>query len=351
MSDKYRDISWLMELIDLEEVLDRLGVTVVRQSGESLVAYCPDHHLYVDREPSHPKWYIYTETGQTICFTEDRKSNLVYTAARLLECSHDEAARFIVGSDWDAGALAVRRLRYKLKGLRGNGKSKLKDSKPKVRLVNNMEREVERGFVLDSGFRYFWEPPGKSPTNITSETVKAHCVFQRTWGFYNDRVIIPFFQNAEIVGFVANDILGAKEWVKRHPGLGEDDYKKVLYPKNMGMTRFLYGIDDLPEKVDEVVLVEGARDKMKLTQEGFYALALLHSGLSDEQLALLTERAPKRIFVMMDGDPAGVAASEKIAERLVQFFSTFIVQTPDDLDPKNLDKTRIKRLFEQAEEK
>ena len=40
---KYKDISWLMSSIDVENVLNRLGTTVSSKSGHVLRALCPDH--------------------------------------------------------------------------------------------------------------------------------------------------------------------------------------------------------------------------------------------------------------------------------------------------------------------
>ena len=96
---RYKDISWLMPSVDVPTVLDKLGVDHEGVRGGEIRGFCPDHHLYTGRQPSHPYWTVNVETGETYCFTEGRGSNLVWIVRRLLECRRaDDAAKFLAGA-------------------------------------------------------------------------------------------------------------------------------------------------------------------------------------------------------------------------------------------------------------
>lgn len=343
----YRDIEWLMPSLDLDIVLQRLGTEVVARHGDNIVAYCPDHHLFTNRLPSHPKWYLHLRTGKCICFTEGRGSNLVYVASRVLGKSPSEVIDWLLGTDAqeEVRLLRIKAMRRKLQEWQ---EGTTEDDKPKIKGLDSVEEDIKRSSVLSSGYKYFMSPPGKKPTNILPDTLRSFKVFQRTWGYYSDRVIIPFFMRRSLVGFVANDILGEKEWLKRHAGKTPDQYKKVLYPPGFQMIECLFGFDVVERHADPLLLVEGAREMMKAWQEGHSAVALLHTNLSDEQLILLGHLTPKRIVVMFDGDVPGYDAAPQAAKKLQDFFPTYIAVLPIGIDPKNLDGKAMASFIDKA---
>jgi DNA primase len=335
-----------MGQVDSESLLDRLGVDFYRKSGDELFSYCPDHHLYVNRRPSHPKWYLNTKTGKTHCFTEGRGSNIVFTIARLRECSTKEAIKWMLGveSEKDVKYVKLKSLAKKLKKLQE------KDDTPNtVALLHDIAEEVENGTVYDTGYEFFINPAGKKPTNILPETVDHFKVFERKWGYYTNRVIIPFFQKKELVGFCAVDTLGVDEWKTGHPGIDAGNYKKVLYPKGFSASECLFGYDEVKKGSPSMIITEGPREVMKLWQEGFRnSVAVLGSSLSDGQVRLISELFPKEIVLMFDGDVAGYEATNKAAKRLADFFDVYVVVLPLGTDPKHLDKKEMGRLVANA---
>lgn len=343
----YRDIEWLMPSLDLDVVLPRLGVEIVSRHGENVVAYCPDHYLFTHRQPSHPKWYLHVRTGKCICFTEGRGSNLVFVASRVLNKSLSETVEWLLDTDnsEEIRLLRIKSMRQKLHEWReGIDRS----VRPKVKGLQAMQEDVRRGLILQSGLDYFMRPPGKKATNISQCTVQHFQVFQRTWGYYSNRVITPFFMRRLFVGFVANDILGEDEWLKRHPGKNSKSYRKVLYPSDFRMGEYLFGFDEAERYADPLLLVEGTRDAMKAWQEGFGAVALLHTDLTDDQLILLGHLTPKSIVVMFDGDIAGYDNAPKVAKKLEDFFSTRIAVLPIGFDPKNLNGNAMADLIKKS---
>ena len=347
----FRDIAWLMGDLDVELVLDRMGIKPVKRRGNQIIALCPDHFLFVNRQPSHPKWELDLKTGKTFCFTEGRGSNLVYTVSRLRGCSAREGAAWMLELDeaGDVERYRLKRLSERIAVIQGGGAS---DDENPVDFLEEMREEIENGVVYESGYEFFRHPPGKDkmPTRILPKTVRYFRVVQKTSGFYANRVIVPFFTKHELVGFCAIDILGEEEWFKRNPAAERSEYKKVRYPLGSKTGRCIFGFDEIAQGAEFVILVEGARDVMKLWQEGFPdSGAVLGSSISSAQIVLLSEKHPRRVVVMMDGDQAGLDASCRIAGKLCDVFKVEVAKPPWGFDPKNLNHKQIGRSLAEAQ--
>jgi len=344
---KYKDISWLMPSVDVEDVLAKLGSEVSRHSGKEVFAFCPDHHLFVGRKSSHPKWVVNSETGETFCHTEGRGSNLVWTVCRLLECGPKEAVKFLTGiqGEVDTGKLATAAMGHSHLKL----KRKMEEENSTVMGLESVKQDMEKPHLSDAAYRFFMQPPErKLPTNILPETVERYRVFQRTWGQYIDRVIIPFFMRGELVGFSALDILGKKNWLDKHPLKTEDDYRKTLYPANFHSAECLFGFDDCQKAADMLIITEGPREVMKLWQEGFSnAVAILGAHLSGGHELLIGTLAPKRIVLMFDGNKAGREIANRAAKKLSRLYKPSCLKEcvlPEGYDPKNLAREQLESL-------
>lgn len=344
---KYKDITGYMPSIDVPSVLKRLGLPVVNRSGSQIFSFCPDHEQYTGRKPSHPKWNVNIQTGETMCFTEGRGSNLLFIVSRLLKCSGRDALKFLTGTDddIDLGGIELKALSHKLSSLKIQDEEDLQQ--PKVAGLDNIKSDMEGHYMSDVAYEFFMNPPEKKyPTNITRQTVDHYRVFERTWGFYSNRVIVPFFLKNELLGFCAIDILGKKEWVRRNPEKEDGEYRKVRYPLNLQTGKILFGFDGCQTGADDLILVEGVREQMKLWQEGFpNTVAILGAYLSDDHYKLLSELNPKRIALMFDGDDAGVAITERTAKKLSRNFNTLKCMLPRGKDPKNLSQQDFERLL------
>lgn len=342
---KHRNIDWLMPSINVPDVLKRLGLSIEGQSGYEITSYCPDHHLFTGRKPSHPFWGVNTKTGETMCFTEGRGSNLFFTVCRLLNTTANETTQFLTGveGEMDFGDLGIKALKAKMSSLTNHEEEEL----PKVVGLDAINDDILKHSISPMAYQFFIHPPEKKyPTNILKETVDYFKVFERTWGFYSNRGIIPFFLKGELVGFCAIDLLGKKEWMRRNPEIDEKEYRKTRYPLNMQTGKMLFGFDDCKRNADDLILVEGAREKMKLWQEGFpNSCAILGAYLSDDQYRLISELNPKRVVLMFDGDDAGVAITERAAKKLARNFNVLKVMTPRGKDPKNLTMSDFERII------
>jgi hypothetical protein len=343
---KYRDISWLMPAVDVPSVLKRLGVDVESAYGGEVSAYCPDHHIFTGRAPSHPKWTCSMSTGETYCFTEPRGSNILWTVCRLLGCDPGEAVEFMTGKD--EGSLSTAILSNRLAKLMGTGAVK-KVEDGEVKGLDSIGEDLKNRFISDACYQYFIHPPDKKPTNIRKETVDQYQVFERRWGYYANRAIVPYFLRGELIGFCAIDILGKKNWLLEHPMKTEDDYRKTLYPMNFKSGMYLFGFDDCQKAAPFVVVTEGSREVMKLRQEGFpNSVACLKAELGEDQILMLGELAPRELVLMFDGDKAGYAATDKMARTLSGLFLTRKCFLPPGKDPKQLEGKDYAELIKRS---
>lgn len=346
--NRYKDITWLMPSVDLPSIFIKLGVIVEPKHGDEIRGFCPDHNLYTGRKQSDPNWTVNTVTGETFCFTEARGSNLVWTVCRLLKCEPDDAAMFLAGKSTRADMAELEIAAFKVKSaklhtLKG-------DKKPsEIKGLDAIAKDIANRKMSEKAYQFFLHPPGKKhPTNISRETVDRYRVFERTWGFYKDRVIIPYFIMGELVGFCAIDLLGKEAWVKAHQDQGEKAYKKVRYPENFISTECLFGFDDCKKGEDFIIVTEGAREVMKLTQEGFPAVAILGAYISPYHRELLSKLSPKKIVLMFDGDDAGVAITTRAAKALEVSYAGDRIQKcflPRGRDPKTMSRNELLQML------
>ena len=342
---RYKNISWLMPKINVDDVLARLNSSIDSKSGDEIRAFCPDHYLSTGRESSHANWTVNVKTGKTFCFTESRGSNLVFIICRMFNCEPDEAVKFLMGSetDLDIGALQLEALKQRQQSF-----SPEQEEDREVKGLNVISKDMENRYMSEAAYKFFIHPPGKKyPTNILPETVDRYWVFERTWGYYTNRIIIPYVLGGYLVGFCALDMLGKEVWKDKHPLKDEKDYRKVLYPMNFVSGSFLFGYDDCQQGADFVIVTEGAREVMKLWQEGFTnSVAILGSFLGDTQLQMLTRLSPKRVVLMFDGDEAGKKMTSRIADKLERNFGDKVQRCflPEGKDPKHLTRADFEDL-------
>jgi len=333
-----------MPKVDIESVLARLNSPIKSRSEKEIRAFCPDHELMTGRRPSHANWTVNIKTGQTMCFTEGRASNLVFIVCRLFGCDVKEAIKFLTGLDSDLpiGEIKAASIKHRLSQMR-----ETEDEKQEVHGLDAIAKDIENRYMSEEAYQFFIRPPGKQyPTNITKETVDRYLVFERTWGYYANRVIIPFVMRGLLRGFCALDLLGKERWLKQHPLKTEDDYRKVLYPMHFVAGDFLFGYDDCEPGADFIIVTEGPREVMKLWQEGFpNSVAILGSYLSNNQYVSLAELHPRRVVLMFDGDDAGVKTTGRIADKLKKLCPVQQCFVPRGKDPKNLDRADFERLI------
>jgi len=104
---------------------------------------------------------------------------------------------------------------------------------------------------------------------------------------YNERIIIPFIENDEIVYFIARSFTGSKLRY-RNPVIDSSG--------------FVFNIDKIRE---ELVIVEGVFDALSFNSEIQIATAMLTSRISDKQVNKILEKEPRTIIFAPDNDLTG----------------------------------------------
>lgn len=108
---------------------------------------------------------------------------------------------------------------------------------------------------------------------------------------YNNRVIIPFVFQGEVVGWTARKVVS-----------GNPKYLSDQHPN------FVFNLDAVTDPQQYVFVVEGPFDALAIR-----GVALLHNDISDQQ-ARLINRLGKTVIVIPDQDSAG----EKLIDRAIE---------------------------------
>ena len=144
---------------------------------------------------------------------------------------------------------------------------------------------------------------------------------------YNKRIFIPFYEEGELVFFVARDYTGTAK-------------QRYMNPKGMSSHDFVFNIDNVDEG-DDVVIVEGVMDAMTLNKNK--STAMLTSKVGAKQVDKIWDRAPGDIIFVPDLDRAGIVS-------LIDNFKIFSERKPPSSNSKFyiywIDKRRKDALLE-----
>ncbi len=151
---------------------------------------------------------------------------------------------------------------------------------------------------------------------------------------FRDRLIFPLLlSNGRVVGF------GGR-------ALGDQEPKYLNSPETRvyRKSHYLYGLAQARlalRSTREAILVEGYTDLLSLHQAGFTnTVASAGTAFTRDQAKTLSRYADK-VFLVYDGDSAGIQAATRAAEELVRLgLKMRIVALPDDADPDSYVRER-----------
>jgi|SRR5580765_247426 len=156
------------------------------------------------------------------------------------------------------------------------------------------------------------------------------------WDPENKRVVIP----------VQDERDKLKLLIKR--AIFDSQRPKYLYSEDSVKTEILFGASKIPMKPEYVVLTEGSTDVIALNQHGIPAVGILGTGISREQVKILSRLRPKKVYLMFDKDTAGVRNIEIAMERLRKY-PLFVCRYPKGKsDPAELSEKEALRSIERA---
>jgi len=131
---------------------------------------------------------------------------------------------------------------------------------------------------------------------------------------FHNRVIVPFYENGELVYFIARTF-------------EKDNKLRYKNPKGIDAGNFVFQIDDLK---DDVFIFEGVFDALSL-HEPQVGTAMLSNKLKTQQIIKILDRAPKRIIFVTENDKneTAIKAGRK---NLILNISNFMKYKPASLN-------------------
>lgn len=201
-------------------------------------------------------------------------------------------------------------------------------------------------------------PLDPNHTNIVTKRAIKHLhsrkitdkqIVQHKFGFcmsgeYENRVIIPIYENGDL-----------KFWVAR--AISSDTYMKEKSPSdndwNISKSEVIFNIDRAARKYHSAVISEGIYDALSW---GDIGISLLGKSLYQEQLNILLdyrELLTEGIYIALDWDAKDNAT--KMAEQLSEYFKVYMINIPEELDDPNnclrkKGRAYMWKLLEDAEE-
>lgn len=259
-----------MTVEDMEDLLDRLGIEVIRINGSEIQANCPGHLKRVGREDNNPSWWINSDTGAHICFSCGFKGSVT----SLIE--------FIQGIDFESA------------------KQWMTDG---VELTRALDKATKKQPVLkevvdisEANLAAFVEPPVEQlkGRGITPEAAAHYGV---KWDLLKRCWILPI-----------RDPLSGKLWGWQEKGTNRY-FRNYPTGVNKSLTAFGYG----QYQGGPMVVVESPLDVARMGSVGLFGgIATYGSAVSKTQINLI--RGAEAVIVAMDNDEAGRESSKAILE-------------------------------------
>jgi DNA primase len=311
--DEWVDFSAVKGAVSLEAVLRHYEVAGLRRHRDQLEGCCPIH-----RGKRDDSFRANLSKNVFHCFACQAHGNVLDLVAAMEKCSIREAACRL--QQWFGIAVSGLSARH---GVGGAGKTELVREKegcnPPLHFALTgvdhahpylQQRGIDRATAEEFGMGFYGGP-----------------------GLMSGRIVIPI-RNAsgEIVAYVGRALDG------RSP--------KYKLPAGFRKAWELFNIQRaVATSRQTVIVVEGYFDCVRVHQAGFpFVVALMGSSLSASQERVLAERF-EQVFLMLDGDAAGCAASGVISTRLSGTCSVAQVKVPEGAQPDQLSPTVIRDLI------
>ena len=362
----------LLQVKPMQDILDSLGIVYNSHSnGQVIRGKCPDHYLYTGRYPSGDSdWAVNVRTGQTFCHTQKRGSNILMIAKRLKNFQTlQQAFNFIsegykIKDKFQKFVSGEKRIGFTPKKI--SSVKKINDSQ-KVQFeqkINNATKLVESAVLNQQTVDFFLKD------GIRIDTVRKFNVVSLQSGYSKYRCLIPFYDHVNLnkmVGYVSVNTLGKHQYIKR---MGRilfklknihdwkniryiysvliQKYKKAIYLKNSLMRQNLFGLNVLLKdnaNLDDIYLVQGQRDAMKMQQQGFPCVGTHGSHVSVQQLNIMRFVGVKNVYLLFDGDNAGRQGAEKAVQLILSHGFRVYNIDPKDKDPKKYNRQQMLNLI------
>lgn len=292
---------------DLVESWADAYLDVRSRSGEEWSCVCPFHQ---DSGTTKPDLYLNVRKGVYLCMSTScgARGSVVELVARVSGVEQADAER-VLGL---GGKRRVEAVRERLAVARQPA-----PEEPRISRARLEELRSDR---------YWSDRRGLAP-----ETCER---FELGFDDLTRRAVIPYRDREGVCRYL----------IQRATGGG--DGPRYLYPRGFPLRSALFNLYAIDAR-DEVILVEGSVDAMKVWQAGVTnVVALLGSGAFDEQLAQLRNL---RLVAFLDRDAAGAAAVRRLCKHHSRVFRVArYPATSSAKDPDGLTADEVRRAVERA---
>lgn len=172
-----------------------------------------------------------------------------------------------------------------------------------------------------------------------------------TKGYYKNRLIIPVKTKKTRTFFAPTAFTKRKyEAIKGRMKERGENFRKSLFPKGSFMGEVLYRFDEVKDSFDDLFVVEGFWDFLRLRKYEVNSTACFGSHVSFSQMVLLSETDAERIYLMLDGDvPFETLEKNFNLMRAICFDKEVrLCRLPEDKDPDTLSFKEFKKVVSRS---
>ena len=260
-------------MVDIEQVLLNLDISLVAQRGEEIQGLCPMHKARTGKEDHNPSWWINSSTGAHICFSCGYKGNIYTLVADVKGMDYFDAKDFVEKDNHVPTDVLLKRLR------------------DLPQYVAPTEEDIG---MSEARLAVFTDPPANELKKrfITPEAAKRCGVL---WDAKNEAWILPIRDSSSF------SLLGWQE-----KGARGRFFKN--YPPGVKKSKTLFLVEILTD--DPLIVVESPLDAVRLVDLGYNAVSTFGAIMSEEQAKLM--RYAKYVVAAFDNDDAGKKACEQM---------------------------------------
>lgn len=287
-------------------------LVIVGKSGDELVVECP--------WCSRPKLYLSIRRKRYLCFRGCSQGAVARLVAHV-----DGISLKAAGQKLDSGPRTATDLADAISRLRRGHRNEPPDP-PQIPLPPE--------FVPCFDGEWWRVPRYVATRGISERALIRHGIGYARRGRYRDRLIVPIVFG-EYRAFIAR-LMGspqARAWVTREGKTVTPP--RYLTPRDAEIGRAIFWGDRV-EAGDDVIVVEGVFDAIRLIDLGFVAVATLGKRTTTEQLGALVHSGASSLTWLYDSD--AVTSSMTEAAKAASLAATgkltvFVAELPDGYDP------------------
>lgn len=328
-------VEHIKQIVDVEMVLNTVGITLDKIRGGRGRTACPFHG-----GTDKTSFSIDLDTGHWHCFSSQCHqgySDIVGLVQLATQCSFVDAVMFLAGL---AGI-----------NLTGDNSKVAYVAALKKDLVDYVRRVQKNSLEIDLCTSY----------NI--EELVYGWVQNRTDFFYQkgySKEILDYFEvgfcydryGIPRASFPIRDLKGRiVAWDGRRTDGVDDKMRYCIDPKGFPKGKVLYNYyrakNYIPQLGGNLFLVEGYKACWSMVAAGYMnTAACMGAGIQGDQAFLLAQNFDlKRIILILDGDDAGRNGSRRTLSEFGYFCDIKVIDMPDEQDPSTLTQQQLHQII------